>query len=123
MTRTRILLAIVCAVLAIGFLSVGSYKLYTLSAKKDAGKIQPNYTDTVIQTDTIKNHNHDIITDLMERSYAYGQINALHHDIRIKIIDDSTLTFVKSPWNDCDTNPKAVYHPCSMHDTLYLSTK
>lgn len=43
---------------------------------------------------------------LMEASYGEGQADALKNDIRIKMINDTTFIWIKSPWNDKSYIPK-----------------
>lgn len=46
----------------------------------------------------------------MVRAYAEGQKDAIDGDIRIVIIDDSIIRYVKSPWDEC--NDSIAYQKC-----------
>jgi hypothetical protein len=42
------------------------------------------------------------LVKLAQQAYADGQYDALHEDVRIKMVNDSQAIFEKSPWSPCD---------------------
>lgn len=42
----------------------------------------------------------------MENAYAEGQSDAISGDVRIEKVNDTTVVFVKSPWDGPDTGAK-----------------
>jgi hypothetical protein len=47
----------------------------------------------------------EITTELVEKSYFYGQRDALQGDVRIQFGADSTWHWTKSPWLDSTQKP------------------
>lgn len=41
------------------------------------------------------------IIKLVQNAYAEGQRDAIEGDVRIEIVSDSQVIFVKSPWDEC----------------------
>lgn len=60
--------------------------------------------------------------DIAERAYAEGQRDAIEGDVRIEIVSDSQVIFVKSPWEQCADNGN---FKCdvSLFDTVVTSKK
>jgi hypothetical protein len=79
-------------------------------AKKEEGLPQ----DSDVQMRVVK---------LAERAYADGQRDAMEGVIRIEIVNDSQIIFIKSPWDECSDESK--YYKCdvSFYDTVKTSKK
>ena len=61
---------------------------------------------------------HVLADHIAERAYASGQVDAMHGDVRIKILSDSTVIYVKSPWDDC--HPTGDTARCVIPETLHI---
>lgn len=59
------------------------------------------------------------VVKIAERAYADGQRDAMEGVIRIEIVNDSQIIFIKSPWDE------SKYYKCDVrfYDTIKTSKK
>ena len=65
-----------------------------------------NYTEIIKKDNDVD----ELMIEIMEQSYASGQIDAMHGDFRVEKVSDTAYIWIKSPW-DGDTK--------SIGDTIY----
>ena len=70
--------------------------------------VAQNHTgsSTAISTADVQKH---LLGKLQESSYAEAQFDALKNDIRVKLVNDSCVVYVKSPWRTNPNIPKGEY--------------
>jgi hypothetical protein len=92
------------------FIGVVVLPIWFLNSKES--EIKVSSTDTKLE-----------IVKLAERAYADGQRDAMEGVIRIEIVNDSQIVFIKSPWDNCSDESK--YYKCDVrfYDTVTTSKR
>jgi len=63
------------------------------------------------------------VVKIAERAYADGQRDAMEGVIRIEIVNDSQIIFIKSPWVECSDESKHYKCDVRFYDTVKTSKK